>query len=168
MVTQKSAGIAAQPAEAGAPPALGKLAAATRATTLRHAWTLGSLTGVRVGPNGLRHIEQSLQAVAGLDLPTDSKLELLSIVDDYVSGHCAGLVRRRSQARLDRQTARALNETMTRALGAGHYPQLRALIGARQPVDVFMNSAGATTEDHHFELGLEALLDGLARRFKLK
>lgn len=31
-----------------------------------------------------------------------------------------------------------------------------------------MKSAGSATEEHHFELGLEALLDGLARRFKLK
>jgi AcrR family transcriptional regulator len=149
-------------------PAVRKLARATRATYLRHAWSLRVLTGVRVGPNALRHIEQSLQALAGLALPTDDKLELLSIVDDYVSGHCAGLLRRRGQAALDRKAAHALSAAMARTLAAGDYPHLRALIGDREPVDVLAQSSGSTTEDHHFELGLEALLDGLAKRFKVR
>ncbi|HLK92308.1 MAG TPA: TetR/AcrR family transcriptional regulator [Polyangia bacterium] len=162
---------ACQPLPRAWRPAVAKLAAATRVTYLRHAWTLRSshsFTGARLGPNGLRHIEQSLQAVAGLDLPSDGKLALLSIVDDYVSGHCAGLLRRRGQARFDRRTAHALNEAMTRALDAGDHPQLRALIDARDPVEVFMHSAGASTEDEQFALGLDALLDGLAKRFKLR
>ncbi len=62
--------------------AVTKLARATRATCTRHAWALRAVTGLRVGPNGLRHIEQSLQAVAGIDLPLEQKLAILSIVDD--------------------------------------------------------------------------------------
>src|SRR5262252_9233877 len=66
---------ACDPLPKGWRPAVSKLAAATRATYLRHAWTLRALTGARVGPNGMRHIEQSLQAVAGIDLPIDRRLE---------------------------------------------------------------------------------------------
>jgi len=146
--------------------AVGKLAAATRATYLRHDWALRALTGLRVKPNGLRHIEQSLQAVAGLDLPLDHKLQILSIVDDYVFGHCASLVRHRSQPKPDRQTARALSAAMTRILDAGDYPQLRALIGDGDPLEAFARHPGFLTEDRQFDVGLQALLDGLARRFK--
>lgn len=143
--------------------AVSKLAAATRATYLRHAWALRSLTALRVGPNGLRHIEQSLESVASLDLSIAKKLQILSVVDDYVVGHCAGLMRRQS---LDRKSARALGEAMKRYLGEGDHPQLRAVFGD-DPVDAFVKSAGFTTDATHFDLGLEALLDGLSKRFKL-
>lgn len=84
--------------------AIRKLATATRTTYLRHAWALCSFTGARIGPNGLRHIEHSLQAVASLEVPLDDKLEILSIVDDYVFGHCSGMTRRRQPPELDRKS----------------------------------------------------------------
>jgi AcrR family transcriptional regulator len=149
-------------------PAVRKLATATRTTYLRHAWALRTLTGLRIGPNGLRHIEQSLQAVAGIDLAVGKKLEILSIVDDYVFGHCAGLARRRSQAGFDRKTASALNKAMHRYLDEGDYPHLRAMIGDQSPTEAFVKNSGFMTEDHHFDVGLDALLDGLAKRFELK
>ncbi len=148
--------------------AVGRIAHATRATYVRHGWALRWLTGMRVKPNGLRHVEQSLQAVAGTRLPLDQKFEMLSIVDDYVFGHCAGLLRTRRQPRLSRQAARAVNEAMTRYLDQGHYPQLRVLIGDADPVEAFAKSSAFMTQDGHFEIGLDALLDGLARRYKLK
>jgi AcrR family transcriptional regulator len=148
--------------------AVGKLAAATRATYVRHAWALRSLTGLRVKPNGLRHIEQSLQAVAEIDLPLARKLEILSIVDDYVFGHCASLSRNRSQPQLGSKSARALSAAMTRTLDQGDYPRLRAMIGGGDPIEAFARNSSFMTKEHHFEIGLEALLDGLARRFKLK
>jgi AcrR family transcriptional regulator len=149
-------------------PAVSKVAAATRATCLRHAWALRSPTGVRIGPNGLRHIEQSLQAVASLGLPIGRKLEILSIVDDYVLGHCASLMRRRGHLRFDRKAASALREAINRSLDEGDYPQLRAMIGDDDPVEAFVKNAGFMTDDSRFDIGLDALLDGLAKRFKLK
>jgi AcrR family transcriptional regulator len=159
---------ACEPLPQGWRPALRKLAGATRAICLRHAWALQSLTGMRIGPNGLRHIEHSLQAVTSIDLPTGQKLELLSIIDDYVFGHCTASTRRRTHLQLDRKAARALREAINRSLDEGHYPELRALIGNDDPVDAFIKSSGFMTDDHRFETGLDALLDGLAKHFKLK
>jgi hypothetical protein len=42
------------------------------------------------------------------------------------------------------------------------------MIGDDAPVDAFMKNSGFMTEDYHFDIGLDALLDGLAKRFKLK
>lgn len=148
--------------------ALRKLAAATRAVYLRHGWALSVLIATRVGPNGLRHIEQSLQAVASTQLSTAHKLEILSTIDDFVVGHCAGLVRRRSQPEFDRKTANALSETLNRYLDEGDYPHLRAMIGNDAPVEAFVKSSGFMTEEPHFDIGLDALLDGLSKRYKLK
>jgi hypothetical protein len=149
-------------------PALSKIATATRATCVRHAWALGSLSGVRIGPNALRHIEQSLQAVASIGLPIGQKLEILSIIDDYVFGHCTALMRRRGHTRFDRQAAKALRQAINRHLDEGDYPQLRAMIGDDDPVDAFVKHSGFMTDDYRFDIGLDALLDGLAARFKLE
>lgn len=148
-------------------PAVRKLATATRATCVRHAWALRSPTGLRLGPNGLRHIEQSLQAVASLALPIGQKLEILSIIDDYVFGHCTSLTRR-AHLRLARKAATAVSNTMNRYLDAGDYPHLRAMIGDDDPVDALAKHAGFMTDDDRFDIGLDALLDGFAKRFKLK
>ena len=149
-------------------PALRKLAHATRATYLRHPWAIRALTGIRIGPNGLRHIEQSLAAVASLDLSLAQKLELLSIVDDYVFGHCAGLLRGQTQNEFDRKTATAIGNAIHQHLDTGDFPHLRALIGTENPITVFARNSSVTTAPHHFDLGLDALLDGLTRRFRIK
>ena len=159
---------ACDPLPKGWRPAVRKLATATRATYLRHAWALRTLTGVRVGPNALRHIEQSLQAVASIDLPTGKKLEILSVVDDYVFGHCSGLRRRLERPELDRRSEKALSEALKRSLGERDLPELRALIGDRDPAAAFVKSLRFMTAEHHFETGLEALLDGLAKRFGVR
>jgi AcrR family transcriptional regulator len=149
-------------------PAIVKLATATRATYLRHAWVLRSFTGVRLGPSGMRHIEQSLQALAHLKLEIARKLEILSIVDDYVFGHCALLRMRRGLAQFDRKAALAVNDTLSSYLAAGEFPQLTALIGDDDPAAVLARSSSFSSEEHHFEFGLDALLDGLAKRLRLK
>lgn len=55
---------------------------------------------------------------------------------------------------------------MKRSLEEGDYPQLRAMIGNDDPVAAFAKSLAFMTEERHFESGLDALLDGLARRFR--
>jgi hypothetical protein len=147
--------------------ALSKLAHATRTTCVRHAWVLRSLTDVRIGPNALRHIDQSLQAVAGTGLPLQEKLQILSIIDDFVFGHCMALSRRSGQLQFDRKGAKALREAINRALDAGDYPQIRAMIGADDPVDAFVKNAQFMADGQRFDVGLEALLEGLAKRFRL-
>jgi hypothetical protein len=74
--------------------ALAMIARSTRETLLRHPWAVQALQGRGAaaqdgpfGPNGLRHCEQSLAAVATAPLDTAAKLDLLAIVDDYVFGH---------------------------------------------------------------------------------
>jgi hypothetical protein len=57
---------------------------------------------------------------------------------------------------------------MRRHLDEGSFPQLRAMIGDDDPVDALVKHSGFMTEDHHFDVGLDALLDGLAKRFQLR
>ncbi len=52
----------------------------------RHRWAFDHFGDGRPGPNGLRHFEQSLRAVDGLDISAAEKFELIGQVDDYVFG----------------------------------------------------------------------------------
>jgi hypothetical protein len=57
---------------------------------------------------------------------------------------------------------------MKHYLDEDDYPQLRAMIGDNDPFDAFVKTSRFMTQDSHCDIGLDALLDGLAQRFKLK
>ena len=67
----------------------GAIGRRTNATLERHPWLLNAeaMRGMRIGPNGMRHFEQSLAAVAALALDDVDKLEVIAMVDDYVFGY---------------------------------------------------------------------------------
>jgi AcrR family transcriptional regulator len=65
----------------------------SRAMFLAHPW-LVQVMGRRpyTGPNLLRHIDQSLAVVDGLDLPSAVKMQILRVVDDFTAGQALGEV----------------------------------------------------------------------------
>jgi AcrR family transcriptional regulator len=151
---------------AGWREALAMIARATRAALLRHPWAVQSLQGRGAaaqdgpfGPNGIRHFEQSLAAVASAPLPTAARLDLLAIVDDYVFGHVmrAGEMHARAAAAsADPGHAAAITEYVQGQLSTGRYPHLGEL--ARDPAAPSL--ADPDTLGERFERGLQALLDG--------
>jgi AcrR family transcriptional regulator len=66
--------------------ALTMIAGRSRAAFARHPWTLERIGDIAIGPNGIRHFEQSLQAVSGTSLSVEEQLHLLSLVDEFVMG----------------------------------------------------------------------------------
>ncbi len=153
---------------AGWQDALALIARTTRAALLRHPWAVQLLQGSGAaasdgpfGPNGVRHFEQSLAAVAGAPLSTAAKLDLLASVDDYVFGHVlrAGeLHARAAAASADPGHAAAVTGYLQDLLGTGRFPHLAAL--ARDPAArSIADPAGLSAR---FERGLRALLDGAA------
>ena len=108
------------------------------------------------GPNGLRHFEQSLAAVATAPLDTAAKLDLLASVDDYVFGHVmrAG-EQQATAASTDPGHAAAITGYIQGQISTGQFPHLSKL--ARDPAAQTITDPG--TLDHRFERGLSALLD---------
>ena len=146
--------------------ALAMIARSTRETLLRHPWAVQALQGRGAaaqdgpfGPNGLRHFEQSLAAVATAPLDTAAKLDLLAIVDDYVFGHVmrAGEQQARA-ASTDPGHAAAITGYIQGQISTGQFPHLSKL--ARDPAAETIADPG--TLDQRFERGLSALLDGAA------
>jgi AcrR family transcriptional regulator len=151
---------------AGWREALAMIARSTKDTLLRHPWAVQALQGRSAaaqdgpfGPNGLRHFEQSLAAVATAPLDTAAKLDLLATIDDYVFGHVmrAGEQQARA-ASTDPGHAAAITEYIQSQISSGQFPHLSKL--ARDPAAHALADPGQL--DQRFERGLQTLLDGAA------
>ncbi|HTX84110.1 MAG TPA: TetR/AcrR family transcriptional regulator [Streptosporangiaceae bacterium] len=140
--------------------AIAAVARETRRAYLRHPWAIrlvqreGAVQAALAGPNGLRHVEQSLSALSGAPMNARAKLDVLAIVDDYVFGHLM-----RSASTPDPEPA-GIDDFVRSQLASGSFPQLAT---AMTPIDV-ASFAGADQEAR-FELGLSMLLDGIAARY---
>ena len=148
--------------------ALTLLAYRTRAVYLRHPWAMqalqgegGASRGAPMGPNGLRHFEQSMAALAGAPFDTRGKLDLLTIVDDYVFGHVlrASELHVRTRAEPDPAEVAAIMKFVEAQLSSGRFPHLAAL--ADDPAA--RSVADPERLQQRFELGLQALIDGAFR-----
>jgi AcrR family transcriptional regulator len=119
-----------------------------RASAQRHPWII-TLVARRdaigsVGPNMLRHLEQSIEALAGLDADATWKWRLMTAVSDYSTGFILREARERSTPHtvLELQAARL-----------GDFPRLAGMLAAADP----------DLDDGNFEQGLRWLLDGIAQ-----
>lgn len=144
--------------------ALTAIANRTRATFHRHPWAIEG-PPVATGPNALRHFEQSLAAVAGLDVDPAARFEIITMLDDYVFG----FVLRELQEHRERITAGG-NESWTQAmtsyvesqLGTGSFPHIERLLEGDSVRAVLERLAAFGEDEERFGRGLDRLLDGIA------
>jgi AcrR family transcriptional regulator len=149
-------------------PALRAIAIATRQNFERHPWILGAMQPRPrsvPGPNSLRHFDQSVAAVADLELDLKTKLEIVTLVDDYVFGFSlradiAGLEQRVEEE--VPEWVQAVFDYMAVELETGAYPNVERILEENR-------AAGGKDEDlpamaleaGRFERGLEYVLDGI-------
>jgi AcrR family transcriptional regulator len=140
--------------------ALAQIARRSRAAFRRHPWMINTQRDgdARVGPNGMRHIEQSLAAVAGTGLSNEEKMELISLVDDYVFGFT---LRNDAGEEFTDEWIHAVGRYLAEQLLTGDFPHVRELVGNDDPETAVRRIATATTADERFERGLTRLLDGV-------
>jgi AcrR family transcriptional regulator len=144
------------------------IAVATRRNFERHPWIIGAMRPrprAVPGPNSLRHFDQSVAAVIDADVDLKTKMEIITLVDDYVFGFSmrafvAGLEAREEEA--EPGWMQAVFDYMAGELETGAYPNVQRIVEANR-------AAGGKDEDlpamaldvSRFERGLERLLDGI-------
>ncbi len=143
--------------------ALTAVAVRTWEVLMRHPWALFSLRNAPPGPNGMRHFEQSLAAIAGTGLDAPGRFALLAMVDDYVQGN----VLRSGETRAASADDEAALRFARAQLATGEFPHMRELFGGDDPRKVFPRLVGEVSEGDRFRSGLSALLDGVAGRMGL-
>jgi AcrR family transcriptional regulator len=129
--------------------AITAIARRTREVVLRHPWMTDlSAHNAGLGPNAMRHVEESIKAVRELRLSPRSTVEVISAVDKYVMGHISFEVANHSAPMTG-----AHRSYFDALLATGEFPELSRL------TDEVLAAVG--TEDE-FERGLSWLLDGVA------
>jgi hypothetical protein len=101
-----------------------------------------------LGPNALRHVEESVTALRELGLSPRLTVEVISAVDKYVIGHIGFEVANHSLAAL----SVAQQQYFDSLLATGDFPELSKLAAEA------VTSSGTEEE---FERGLSWLLDGI-------
>jgi AcrR family transcriptional regulator len=121
----------------------------TREVVLRHPWmTDHAAHNAALGPNALRHVEESVTALRELGLSPRLTVEVISAVDKYVIGHIGFEVANHSLAAL----SVAQQQYFDSLLATGDFPELSKLAAEA------VTSSGTEEE---FERGLSWLLDGI-------
>ena len=64
------------------------IARRTRDALRRHPWILDITDDPNIGPNAMRHFDEAWQALAPLQATFEEKLDLITVVDEYVFGYC--------------------------------------------------------------------------------
>lgn len=150
----------------GEPPAdwreaLSMIARRTRESLLRHPWIVELVSRrPRIGPNGLRHGEQSLVAVKPLGLDPRSTARIINAVDDYVTGHTIRELMNRGtrDAAAEEERRLVMRPYFQHMLESGEFPNLAPLL--REGLASIDDDA-----DNAFEQGLGWLLDGIAATY---
>jgi AcrR family transcriptional regulator len=137
--------------------ALTQVAIRSRDAFIAHRWTLDRLDDNYPGPNGMRHFEQSLRAVASLDLPKEHIFELIGQVDDYVFGYALRELQERDEN--ERGWPPGVVEFLQRELDSGDYPLIRESLGGDARAGI-ANALELLANEGRFERGLNRLLDG--------
>jgi len=141
--------------------AMTAIARETRRVFVRHPWALTALEGGgRVGPNGMRHVEQSLAALAHSPFSANDRMSVISAVDDLVFGHVLRMRDTWTASGGETCSLKKINDFIRAQIATGEYPELAAMVGDEAPTDVFGRMSRGMTDEARFERGLEALLDG--------
>jgi AcrR family transcriptional regulator len=114
------------------------------------------------GPNGMRHFEQSLQAVAGLGLDREQTFEVIGQVDDYVFGYALREVQ--EAAEQENGWSPAVVDFFQRELASGDYPLIGEFFGDDFE-SAFEEAMELMADEGRFHRGLKRLLDGIEAEF---
>jgi AcrR family transcriptional regulator len=141
--------------------ALTEIATRTRAVFLRHPWSFEALGASSGGPNGMRHLEQSLAAVASTGLDHRGQLELIALIDDYVFGYAMRELQIPADPDL-KGTPPAIAQFFAHLLASGDYPHIERFVGDEAAIPGFRRFVEVAIDRSRFGRGLQRLLDGVA------
>jgi AcrR family transcriptional regulator len=117
------------------------------------------------GPNGMRHFEQSLQAVVGLGLGREQTFEVIGQIDDYVFGYSLREVQEREEQ--EHGWTPATVDFFKHELATGAYPLIAEFFGDDFEA-AFEEAMAFIADEGRFHRGLARLLDGIEAEFTPK
>ena len=155
-----------EPLPADGPAALTIIACRSRDAMHRHPWMLDVTDHPALGPNSVRHFDQTLQAVASVPVPLADKLDMVAAVDEYVFGY---YVTERSNfgPSGDGPIDAEMIAYVDGLVRTGDYPEIGALVEEYGFDEVWTTVETHLRDPGRFERNLVRLLDGMARSLGL-
>jgi AcrR family transcriptional regulator len=142
--------------------ALHMIAQRSRASLERHPWILDMIDDPPIGPNSVRHFDQTLHAVASLPISLTERLDIVTTVDEYVMGYC--LLQRNNvqtgSAGADPEMVAYVNGLIE----TGDYPYLSALADEMGLAEAWHAIDTHLRDPDRFTRNLDRLLDGIEAR----
>ncbi len=149
--------------------AMTAVAKATRDAYRRHPWALTIQTqGGQPGLNGLRHVEQSLAALADTGLGFEAKMAINVVVDDFVFGHSLRAVAVDFESGDTEKMLGYIADFMAANIRQEEFPELMKEMGDTPMAEFVQRMAHTFHPDEWFATGLDSVLDGLARHYDIK
>ena len=133
----------------------------SRDALLRHRWVLDINDDPPIGPNAMRHFDQTLQAVSGFNAPLEVKLDLMAAVDEYVFGHCLFI---RNNLLHDEANSHEMLQYMGELLAGGDYPTLQNMVDTTGLEELWRQIHSNAEDTDRFDRNLRRLLDGFEAR----
>lgn len=116
----------------------------------------------RITENGLRHMDQTMGALDGLDISPALKFEIMGQVDDYLFGFAVG------ERRVDRnqiagsEQFEELTDFVEAKIETGEYPNLSKMFDPeRNFEEQWTGMLEEIYDEERFDRGLDRLLDGI-------
>jgi AcrR family transcriptional regulator len=144
--------------------ALVVLAHRSRAAVMAHSWMLDIHDDPPVGPNSVRHFDQSFGAVVDLPATLAQKIEIIMAVDEYVFGYC---LHERNNTQSDDGLAAGMRDYINELVSTGEYPNLSRLVDEHGFDTAWRQLDAAQHDDARFDRNLGRLLDGFEREMGL-
>lgn len=140
--------------------ALTLIAHRARDAIRRHPWVLDVHDDPAPGPNGVRHWDQSMQAVSSLDLSLGERFELVTAVDEYVFGFC--LMERANAVGEGAPGPElgGLREYVDGLIASGDYPTLAAMWDDPGLDETWAQLQRQIADPDRIDRNLQRLLDG--------
>ena len=136
------------------------VAHSSRATLERHPWIFDIVEDPAVGPNGVRHFDQSWEAVADYPGTFADKMDLVQSVDEYVFGY---VLHARNDLR-EHHHDDAMRDYVYALLGTGDYPTLAGLAEEHGFDELWRQMDSHGRDPRRFDRNLSRLLDGFSAR----
>ena len=137
------------------------IARQTRDALRRHPWILDITDDPSIGPNAMRHFDQSWQALASSHASFDDKLDLITAVDEYVFGFC--LHERNNFA--DDANGVEMAGYIGALLNDDDYPALAAMVAENGLEQVWSKIHNNARDVSRFDRNLARLLAGFEASF---
>ena len=122
----------------------------------RHPWILDITDDPNIGPNAMRHFDQSWQALASLDATFEDKMDLITVVDEYVFGYC---LHERNNLK-DHTNDDEMVDYIEDLLIENEYPALSAMVAEMGLPQLWSRLHGHARSAGRFDRNLARLLAG--------